>query len=135
MEDTLARDIMSTDLITLKESDTLEEALKALLNHRITGLLVVDAKGKLLGVLSEFDVIQQLARHKKLKPEVFREKIQYSKNPETVPESATLTEIMDRFLNAKFRRVPVLAKDKKLVRIITRRDLMRIFFYRAKLSG
>lgn len=135
MDTTFAKDIMSTELITLREDDNLEDALKALINHRITGLPVVNSKGEMVGVLSEYDLIRQISRHEKLNPKVFLEKIEFSKNPQSISVETPLGEIVKQFLDAKFRRVPVLDQNKKLVGIITRRDLMRLYFYRAKLSG
>ena len=138
MDKTYARDIMSTDVITLREGDTLEEALKALINHRITGVLIVDDRSRVLGVCSEYDLIRQIskcAQSRKLCSQMFRQKIEYSKNPDTVRDDTTLDELTRRFVDAKFRRVPVLDKHGKLAGIITRRDLMRLFYYRAKLSG
>ncbi|NDD92756.1 CBS domain-containing protein, partial [bacterium] len=56
---TLAKDIMSTNLITLTEQATVEDALKVLINARVTGVPIVDSKtGVMKGVLSEFDIIK-----------------------------------------------------------------------------
>jgi CBS domain-containing protein len=134
MDNTVARDIMSTDLITIRENETLEDALKSLINHKVTGLPVVDAKGRMIGVVSEYDLIRQLSRHKKLKPGIFQEKIEYSKKPFGILPSLPLDKVVRHFVESKFRRLPVVDKDGMLVGIITRRDLMRIYFYRAKLS-
>lgn len=131
---TLARDIMSTALITLKVGDTVEEALKVLIQNKITGLPVVNGSGKMVGVLSELDLIRQISRFKTPKAEVFQEVIEFTANPEGVQETAPLEEIVEKLVGAKFRRLPVVNKSGKLVGIITRRDLMRLYFYRAKLT-
>ncbi len=131
---TTAQDIMSTELITLYEDETLEDALKSLINNRITGLPVLNRERKMVGVLSEYDIIKQASKHKKLKPEIFQEKIQFSSAPFSVDPSTPLEEIVKHFIDHKYRRIAVLDKDQKLVGIITRRDLMRVFYYRAKLS-
>jgi CBS domain-containing protein len=134
MEKTTAQDIMSTELITIREDDTVEDALKALVNHRITGLPVVDKRGRLIGIISEYDLIRQLSKHKKIKQEAFMERIEFSRETHGLPASTPLAEIVEKFLSTKFRRMPVLDKKNKLIGIITRRDLMRLFFYRAKLT-
>jgi CBS domain-containing protein len=132
--DTTAQDIMSTELITIREDETVEDALKALINNRITGLPVIDGKQKMIGILSEYDIIKQISRTPQIKPEIFQEKIEFTRSATGVGVNTPLSEVVKLFLDAKFRRVPVLDNQQKLVGIITRRDLMRIFYYRAKLS-
>lgn len=132
--ETTAQDIMSTELITIRESDTVEEALKGLINNRITGLPVVDDMGKMVGILSEYDLIKQISKTPKANADVFQEKIEFSRSTSGFTLNTPLSEIVKQFLDSKFRRVPVLDPSKKLVGIITRRDLMRVFYYRAKLT-
>jgi CBS domain-containing protein len=131
MDQTTAKDIMTADPITIREGDTIEQALKVLVNQRVTGLPVVDKKGKMVGVISEYDIIQQLSKHDQIKPSVFREKAMFSEKPFGLPESTPLKEIVKHFLDQKFRRIPIVDKNGKLKGIITRRDLMRVYFYRA----
>jgi len=132
--ETTARDIMTSELITINESTSLEDALKLLINHKITGLPVVDDKGRLLGILSEYDIIAQISKQKRLSSEIFHDKINYTHYAHTVDESVSLPEIVSLFVKNKYRRVPVTDATGALIGIITRRDLMRIFYYRAKLQ-
>ncbi len=131
---TIAREIMSTHLVTIKEGDSVEDALKTLVNHKITGVPVVDQKGHMVGVLSEYDIISQLADKGGVRADEFHSKAKFSDKPFTLSEEAPLEEIVKHFIDHKYRRIPIVAKDGKLVGIITRRDLMRLFFYRAKLG-
>ena len=132
--DTLAQDIMATELITIHEGTTVEECLKTLINSRITGLPVVNAKNEMVGVVSEFDVLVQLSKHKRLKPAVFQEPIEFTRDSETVEAHTPLSDVVHLFVGKKFRRLPVVDKKKRLIGIITRRDLMRVFYYRARLT-
>lgn len=132
--ETLAKDIMSTNLITLTEKATIEEALKILINARVTGVPIVNGtNGKMVGVLSEFDIIKHVGNKKKLSPKFFKEPIRYSKKAKFIYTTTPLNEIIDLFVDFKYRRLPVVDEEERLVGVITRRDLMRIFFYRAKL--
>ena len=131
---TLAKDIMSTNLITLTEQATVEDALKVLINARITGVPIVDWKtGVMKGVLSEFDIIKHIGKKKKLEEGAFQEKIRYSRKTKFILTNTPLSEIVKLFVTCKYRRLPVLDDHKRLVGVITRRDLMRVFFYRSKL--
>lgn len=134
MSETTAKEIMTRDLIRATEDMTIEEALKVLINHRITGLPVVDKKGKMKGVISEYDILTQISASKKKNAKIFQDKIVYSKKIDAIPEDTPLTKIVTEFIDTKYRRLPVIDRKGNLVGIITRRDLMRIYYYRARLE-
>ncbi|HUP56333.1 MAG TPA: CBS domain-containing protein, partial [Bdellovibrionota bacterium] len=69
-----------------------------------------------------------------VKADAFHTKAQFSGPAFSLPETAPLEEIIKHFIESKYRRIPIVADDGKLIGIITRRDLMRLFFYRAKLG-
>jgi CBS domain-containing protein len=131
---TTAGDIMSVELLTIQEGTSIGDAVKVLINYRITGMPVLNSKGKVIGILSEFDVLRQIHRAKTLKPDAFTESIEFSRKVDSVTPSTPLEEVIKRFIDSKYRRLPVLDKHGKLKGIITRRDLMRVFFYLAALG-
>ena len=131
---TTAKDIMSSRLIVAREGMNIEDALKLLVNNKVTGLPVVDIEGKIVGILSEYDIIARVGKEKDIDSEIFRDAIPYSKNVESVEEDTPLTEILERFIQLKCRRLPVLDKSRRLVGIISRRDVMKVLYYRAKVS-
>lgn len=131
---TIAQEIMSTELITVREDETLEGALKALINNRVTGLPVVNREGKMVGILSEYDLLSQISKQPKLGPEIFKAPIEFSHTPFSISQTTPMEEIVRHFIDEKFRRVPVIDGQGRLVGIITRRDLMRVFYYRATLA-
>lgn len=135
---TFAKDIMSTKIHSVRESTTIADALKLLINKKITGMPVVNDEGKIIGIVSEFDIINQLSVHlsdrKELKSELFLSQIQYSRETHTVEATASLDKVVKSFLRHKFRRLPVVDENGILIGMITRRDLMRVFYYRAVLS-
>ncbi len=125
---------MSPEVLTAKEGTTLEEALKVLVTNKVTGLPVVNAEGQLVGVVSEFDVLRQISSVEKLDSSVFLKPIEFTREVQTVSDTMALPEIVKLIVESRFRRLPVVDKDKKLIGIITRRDLMRLYYYRAKLT-
>lgn len=134
MMKTTARDIMSSRLIVAKETMNVEEALKLLVNNKITGLPVVNGKGKMVGIISEYDIIARVAKGKELSAESFKGELPYTKIVEAVNEDTTLEDILERFISAKCRRLPVLDKAGLLVGIISRRDVMKVLYYRSKVN-
>lgn len=125
---------MTRDLIRATEDMTIEEALKVLINHKVTGLPVVDSKGKMKGVISEYDILTQISGSTKKHAEIFQEQITYSKKIDSITEDTPLSKIVSEFIDTKYRRLPVVDDNGNLVGIITRRDLMRIYYYRARLE-
>lgn len=57
-----ARDIMSTELITLSREMDFASAAKVLLDNHINGAPVVDADGRLVGILCQSDLVAQQKR-------------------------------------------------------------------------
>ena len=57
-----ARDIMTEDVITIRPEATVEELARLLIDHRISGVPVVDDTGGLIGIVTENDLIAQNKR-------------------------------------------------------------------------
>ena len=58
----LAREVMTREVLTLSPSETLREAALRLQVRGVSGAPVVDAEGRLVGVLSETDFLRYLKR-------------------------------------------------------------------------
>ena len=56
----LVSDVMSTDLVTAQEQDTIEAGLKKMHEHGVRRLPIVDEAGALVGILTLDDVLQYL---------------------------------------------------------------------------
>lgn len=56
----LVGDLMSSDLVTAHEQDTIDEALKLMEVHGVRRLPIVDMEGALVGILTLDDVLQYL---------------------------------------------------------------------------
>lgn len=109
------REIMTSDVISVDESQEIEDAARLLARHRISGLPVVNANGSLVGLVTELDLI---ARAGRTVGEVMSRGV-ISVSPDT--EMEALAELL---ANRRIRRVPVLEHDK-LVGIVSRSDLIR----------
>lgn len=56
----LIKDIMTVRVISLKPSDTLKHAVSVFAQYKITGAPVVDNKGRVVGILTEMDLLKRL---------------------------------------------------------------------------
>jgi CBS-domain-containing membrane protein len=113
----LVRDIMSRDVLKISESATVEQLTSILTRHRITGLPVLDNKGKITGIVSEFDVIDRKGR---TVADIM------SRDPITIPGDAPVGEAARLFVKHRIRRVPVM-DGTKLVGIVSRSDIVQFF--------
>ena len=116
-----AADIMCQDVVTLPPTSTLSEAIDLLVGNHISGAPVVDASGKLVGVITEFALLDVL-----FDPQLKDDKVANYMTEEvyTVSEEDTLTRVIHLFALYRVRRVPVV-RDGKLIGIISRRDVLR----------
>jgi CBS domain-containing protein len=120
----LAKDIMTTKLVTLTPDMGLRDAANTLLKKQISGAPVVDDQGTLIGVFSEKDLMVALidAVYDELPSTEVRAYM--TADPHAIAEDLDLLSIAQIFQTKDYRRLPVLA-DGKLVGQISRRDVMR----------
>ena len=115
-----AKDIMKTDLVTVKSQTPIYEAIRELTDNNITGLPVVDEDMTVVGVISEKDMLKMLYDLEKDGGTVadYMTKTAVSFDPED-----NLLDICNCFMKNPFRRVPILS-DGKLAGIISRADII-----------
>lgn len=146
----LAKDIMTKEVITVHKDDKIDSVIKLLLEKDISGAPVVDDNGVLLGIVSEGDLIykskkfhfplyftildsyiflekpgmieEQVSKMTAYKVESMMTKVVFSaKENDTVEEIATI-------MNEKnVNRVPVLDDQRKVVGIVTRKDIIKSY--------
>lgn len=86
---------------------------------------VVDAKGKLLGIVSEHDLLAAMDDGHKLGVIAAGDVMTY--NPYSVRPETTLPTLIHVFRASDLIRVPVVDAKDKLVGIIARRDVLRAY--------
>lgn len=59
-------DIMTTNFISVKDEDCLEDAYKAMRLNKKERLPVVDEQGKLVGIIGIFDIIRRMFKEKEI---------------------------------------------------------------------
>jgi CBS domain-containing protein len=139
-----AHQIMTRPVITVTPDTTIVEAAKIMLKHHISGLPVVDATGKLTGIVSEDDFIRRSEIGTQRRPGrwldfIFRPEqsaIDYIRQhgrkiseimasvPVTVTEDTPLPAVVDLMEKKNVKRLPVLRGDK-IVGMVTRANLLQ----------
>jgi predicted transcriptional regulator len=113
--------IMTTDLVTVRPTASIEEAIEVLLNQQISGLPVTDDDGRLVGVITEFALLA-VAYDKRVKNHTVNQHM--TREVITVDLNDPISRIADLCIVHRVRRVPVML-DGRLVGIIARRDVLR----------
>ena len=55
-----SRELMSTSVVTVRPEATLKEVMEQMAAHRVSGVPVVDQSGRLVGIISEADILAKL---------------------------------------------------------------------------
>jgi len=117
----VAKDIMTTDLITVKTDTPIYEAMEFVAKHDISGLVVVEDDMTLVGILSEKDMINLVRTPQDYEGKTVND---FMTQPALYfEENESLLDVCDFLKKNVFRRVPITAKGK-LVGIISIRDVI-----------
>ena len=115
------RDVMNNSLITVEKDDTIRLAIKKMV-HGEFGAVVVTENGKLIGILTERDILKSIA-NEMMEPEN-KVEIIMSTPLIAVNSSASLGEAAEVMLTNNIRRLMVKENDE-YVGIISQRELQR----------
>ena len=142
-----AAEIMTRQVVTARPDDTIKTVAQRLIDHDISALPVCDERGKLLGMLSEGDIMRPfsqnnmqkrarwltlLAEGHELAPNFVdyislgaqRARDLMTKPVITAADQATVPELADLMTDHKIKRLPIL-REGQLVGIVSRADVVR----------
>lgn len=108
-------EIMTRDVVSISEDADVEEAARLLSRHRISGLPVFSSAGRLVGLITELDLIAKDGA--RVGDVMVRGVI-------SVSADTPIEEVAHLLANRKIRRVPVLDGDQ-LIGIVSRSDLIK----------
>jgi len=108
--------------VTLAPSATVGEAIQAMLAHEIGALLVVADDGRLLGIITERDLLVKIVGRDEALAEPVRAYM--TADPETVRSSDTLALALNKMDCGGYRHLPVL-HGGRLAGMISVRDMIQ----------
>ncbi|MDD2586595.1 MAG: CBS domain-containing protein [Syntrophomonadaceae bacterium] len=143
----IAKDIMTRDVITVTPEERVEKVVALLVDNKISGIPVVDADRKVVGIITEKDLMVKASElrvpfyvtlfdsiiflenpirfnNELKKYTASRVKDAMTKKVLVVEEDTPVNEIVTILQNKKVNRVPVV-RNGKLVGIITRNDILK----------
>jgi CBS domain-containing protein len=141
------RDLMTSEVITVTPETPVAEIAKILSERHISGVPVVDAAGKLCGIVSEADLVVRAARPHFPRYIPFLEGVIFLENPAhyerevqkmlavtaadimtpkvvTAPPTASMEELATLMAEHNINRV-VITEHDRVVGIVTRGDIVR----------
>ena len=108
-------EVMVANVLVVHSGDSVDDAVRLIVDSRITSVPVVDDEHHILGIVAESDVLGKPGRT--VDDVMTRAVI-------TTDETSTLDSAAEMMLTRRIRRLPVV-RDGRLVGILTRADLLR----------
>jgi CBS domain-containing protein len=139
----LVKDLMTTPVVTVGPASSFKEIVARLMEHKLSAVPVVDDTGLVLGVVSEADLLlkeehpdpdadlpliwtrRRRAEHDKAAAVVTRDLMTIA--VVSITPEATVAEAARRLRAAGVKRLPVVDRQGRLVGIISRSDLLKVF--------
>jgi CBS domain-containing protein len=109
-----AKDIMTRDVITVSPTATVKNLAMTLIKNQISGAPVAGRNGKIIGVVSEADIVAKKGKDVKTI---------MSKNIISVTEDTAVEEIAKLMTTHRIKRLPVM-RGSEVVGIVSRADIV-----------
>jgi CBS domain-containing protein len=138
----LTKDLMTSNVVTVNPENSIWHAAQIMLDRDVSGLPVIDDDGDLVGILTEGDLLSRIelgitfpagigpANAEPLRINAYLKSLSWKVGDVmttqlvVADEEAPLSRLASLMDKHKIRRIPVVHK-KKLVGIVSRRDLLR----------
>jgi predicted transcriptional regulator len=125
MQNILVKDYMSKDVTTFLKSDCIYDVMRELLEKKISGAPVLNKYGKLVGIISESDIMKNIVDSQYYNMPITKTNISkyMKKSVDYISPDITIFEAASEFLKLKRKRFPVIISGE-IVGIISRIDII-----------
>ena len=117
-----AEQFMQSEVVCYRVDDTGEKCARAMTEGGFGSVPVVDHDRKVLGIVSEFDLLKVIKQGQALSTVKAGEIM--TQNPTVVHPEESSTEIVHLLEQKHLMRMPVVDKEGKLVGVVARRDIL-----------
>ena len=137
------RNVMTHEVITIGEQAPFTEMVRRMAVHKVSALPVLSDDGRLVGIVSEADLLHKeeyqdqedawhwletrRERSARAKASARRAAEVMSTPVVTIDPDATVAEAARRLARHRIKRLPVVNQDGRLVGIVSRADLLRLY--------
>ena len=125
IQNILVKDYMSRDIITFRKSDSIYFVMQELLNNKISGAPVINKFGKLVGIISETDIMKNIVDSQYYNMPISKTNVSkyMKKSVDCISPNETIFGAASEFIKLNRKRFPVMISDK-IVGIISRVDII-----------
>jgi predicted transcriptional regulator len=116
--DTPVSQYMNSHVISLKANFTVKNTIETFRIHHIGGAPVVDYQDKIVGVISEYDLLIQAASG------LLSDHIIFKTNIISISPDTTLKEVLVILYKQKLKWIPVVNKENYIQGVVTRIDVL-----------
>lgn len=116
----LVKDVMNPHAITTGPETTVKEAATLMYKNHIGSLIVVE-KGKILGIITEGDILKTIARDLEVNVTLVQEVM--TRDIVSIEPDKKIEDAVNLMTEKKIKKLPVI-EDGKLVGIITASDII-----------
>lgn len=138
-----ASEVMTRDVVAISSEKSVFQAWKQMLESRIKAMPVVDESGRVIGILTDEDLLERAGIQQRLSVAIRMEKAEVEQELQalehstqkvedvmshpaiTVFDSDTLGIAVAQMTKAGLKRLPVVNKNEKLVGMLSRLDILR----------
>jgi CBS domain-containing protein len=137
----MVKDVMSTHVVAVRQNATYKEMAARLHEHRVSAFPVLDDDNKVIGIVSEADLLTKEALEGEL-PGVFQHLVHHREQVKAA--ALTAADLMTRpavtigpdepvscaarlMYSRRVKRLPVTGKDGKLIGIVSRADVLSVY--------
>jgi CBS domain-containing protein len=119
----VVKEIMRHDiLVTAKPDEKVIDAVEKMAKYKVGSVVIID-DGKVLGIITERDIINLVASKKDLNEKL---ELYMTKNPVTIYFDESLEKAIQVMKEKNIRHLPVVNKEGNLVGMISARDIIRV---------
>jgi len=125
LQNILVKDYMSKEVITFHKSDSIFEVKRILLEKKISGAPVINKSGKLIGIISETDLMKQIVDSRYYNMPMSKTTVSkyMTESVDSISPNETIFDAAEKFLRLKRKRFPVMVSNK-ILGIISRVDII-----------
>ena len=117
-----AKDVMSKRVATVSQEANIKEVIRLLVENTVTGLPVLSEDDRLVGIVTEKDILRMLLYDRDVKEKTAADLM--TAEIVSFDEDEDLMKIFKCLVEGEFRRVPILSEGK-LAGIISRADIIK----------
>ncbi len=122
----LVSDYMTKKLITFTSDQSILEVMEVFAKNHISGGPVIDARGAIVGIISEADCMKQISESRYFNMPILEKSVEtyMTKDVETIDSDKSIFDAATIFAVNGRRRLPVIDVKGKLVGQISRKDIV-----------